>query len=389
MSSAALDRFADQLQQEIDNGETGGIQVVVARRGRVVMHESFGFTNIDTRDPVNSETLFRIYSMTKPVTAAAMMILYEEGKFSLSDPISKYIPSFANLTVFSELGPDGEIITEDMVREPTIHDLFLHIAGFTYGYFSDTPVDKLYLEAGMLLEERSLEELVDHFAGFPLLNQPGSKYHYSIASDIQGRLIEVISGMDAETFIQQRILDPLDMDETMTWVPPDKASLLTELHVPNAEGQLTVHADGEDSDIRMDAALTKPTFFSGGAQLISTADDYFRFAQMLQNGGELDGAKILSPATVRMMTSNRMPSALQDDGTANGSGFNLSVVVDATQLPYPASNGEYSHGGYATTHFWVSPENQIVVVFLTQYLPYNNGRYVEMTHRGVLNAIMD
>ncbi len=349
MSQEELDRLHDRLQQLVDDGVSAGLQVVVARRGEVVMHDNFGLADTSSGEPITNDTLFRIYSMTKPVVGVAMMMLYEEGRFSLSDPIAKYIPEFEGVKVFAGIDQDGQMLLEDADRPPNMHDLLQHSAGLSYGLFSDTPVDQLYRDSGVLESNGSLDSFIGKLASMPLLFQPGTQYHYSLAVDVQGYLIERLSGMDPESFIRSRILEPLEMDETMAWVPADKAALLSKVHTHDDEGKLVVYTDPDDSVFSVNDAYEKPDVFSGGAQLVSTGDDYWRFAQMLLNGGTLYGERLLSPASVEMMTSNRLPDTIAGRrlGPGWGNGFNVAVVTDRTLVNYPASNGEFSHGGLA------------------------------------------
>ena len=388
MSSERLDRVRIQFQALVDQGKSAGYQIVVARRGKVVLHESMGTLNVETGVPVSNDSLFRIFSMTKPIVATAMMILYEEGRFSLSDPISKYIPEFKDLKVYAGVDEAGQMILVDPKRPPQIHDLLQHTAGFTYGIFGDTPVDKLYRDADLLDQTLPLSDMIQKLAGIPLMFQPGEQYLYSVSADIEGYLIEQLSGMDALQFLQQRILDPLRMNETVTWVPPERAALLAEVHVTNDEGKLAIFSADPDPTRY---AFEKPARFSGGGQLISTADDYFRFAQMLLNGGELDGARILAPLTVKMMTSNRFPSTIPDRSIdpGRGHGFHLKVVTDPTLVGFPASIGEFGHGGLATTTFWVDPELELVVVLLNQYFPTDNDQMQDLAHRLIHAAIIE
>ncbi len=391
MSSRALERLHNQLQQLVDDDVSAGLQVVVARRGEVVMHDNFGLADKSSGEPITDDTLFRIYSMTKPVVGVAMMMLYEEGRFSLSDPIAKYIPAFEGVKVFAGMDDDGHMILETAVRPPNMHDLLQHSAGLSYGLFSDTPVDQLYRDSGVLETNGSLDSFVNKLASMPLLFQPGTRYHYSLAVDVQGYLIERLSGMDPETFIRSRILEPLEMDETMTWVPANKAALLSKVHTHDDKGVLIIYKDPDDSVFSVNDAYRKPDVFSGGAQLISTGDDYWRFAQMLLNGGTLNGERLLSPASVNMMTSNRLPETIAGRRSYPGwgHGFNVAVVTDRTLVNYPASNGEFSHGGLASTHFWVDPEKQLVVVMMSQLLPSSHAAIVDLIHRVVYSAILD
>jgi CubicO group peptidase (beta-lactamase class C family) len=391
MSPEELDRLHDRLQQLVDDGVSAGLQVVVARRGEVVMHDSFGVADTGSGEPITDDTLFRIYSMTKPVVGVAMMMLYEEGRFSLSDPVAKYIPAFEGVKVFAGTDQDGRMLLEDADRPPNMHDLLQHSAGLSYGLFSDTPVDQLYRDSGVLESNGSLDSFIAKLASMPLLFQPGTQYHYSLAVDVQGYLIERLSGMDPDSFIRSRILEPLEMDETMSWVPADKAALLSKVHTHNDEGALVVYRDPEDSAFSVNDAFEKPAAFSGGAQLVSTGDDYWRFAQMLLNGGTLYGVRLLSPASVDMMTSNRLPESIAGRrlGPGWGQGFNVAVVTDRTLVNYPTNNGEFSHGGLASTHFWVDPEQELVVVMMSQLLPSSHAPIVDIIHRMAYAAILD
>jgi len=391
MSTAALQRLHNRLQQLVDDGVSAGLQVVVARRGEVVMHDSFGVADTRSGEPITKDTLFRIYSMTKPVVGVAMMMLYEEGRFSLSDPIANYIPAFEGVRVFGGMNDDGQMILEDAVRPPNMHDLMQHSAGLSYGLFSDTPVDKLYRDTGVLESNGSLGSFIEKLARMPLLYQPGTRYHYSLAVDVQGYLIERLSGMDPESFIRSRILEPLEMDETMAWVPRDKAALLSKVHTHDDDGKLIVYEDPDDSVFSVNDAYKKAAVFSGGAQLVSTGDDYWRFAQMLLNGGTLYGVRLLSPASVDMMTSNRLPESIAGRRLRPGwgHGFNVDVVTDRTLVNYPTNNGEFSHGGLASTHFWVDPEQELVVVMMSQLLPSSHAPIVDIIHRMAYAAILD
>ena len=364
MSSERLAYMKSYFKGMLQDEETGGFQILISRRGKVIMYENLGLANVEENIPVTDETLFRIYSMTKPVMGVAMMMLYEEGQYSLADPLSKHIPEFVELRVYAGEDDEGNMTLEPMARGPTIHDLLQHTAGFTYGIFSDTPVDKQYLDADMLSNGQTLQNVIDKLAAIPLLYQPGSRWHYSVAVDIQGYLIEKWTGMSVDAFLKERLFDPLGMDQTMAWVPPDRAPQLANIYTHNEVG--------DRGPFTGDAYLnffSAPRAFSGGAQLISTSDDYWRFCQMLLNGGEFAGKRYLSPLTVEMMSSNRLrePASLPN---GEGFGLNFGIVVDNTQGDYPTSNGEYSWAGLASTLFWIDPEEEMVVVMLTQYLPY-------------------
>jgi CubicO group peptidase (beta-lactamase class C family) len=391
MSAERLERIREHFQGFVDDRKSAGFQIVISRHGRVVMHENFGLADVTKDQPVNDDTLFRIYSMTKPIVGAAMMILYEEGRFSLSDPIAKFIPAFADMKVYAGEDETGNMILEDPERPPTIHDLFQHTAGFTYGIFGDTAVDKMYRDSELMDYDAKLPDLIDKIAGIPLLFQPGTQYEYSVAVDIQGYIIEVLTGMDAGAFIRKRILDPLDMDETMTWVPPAQAARFASVHTHDEDGNLIAYSDELYPDISVNNFLRKPGYFSGGAQFVSTGDDYWRFAQMLLNGGVFNGTRILARPTVEMMTSNRLPESIPNRRIAPGLGFgiNMSVVTDPTLMEVPRSLGEFRHGGLASTVFWVDPVEDVVVVMLSQYLPSSHSGYEDLLHRLVRAAIID
>ena len=383
MSSERLAYMKSYFEGMVQDEETGGFQILVSRRGKVIMYENLGFANVEENIPVTDETLFRIFSMTKPVMGVAMMMLYEEGHYSLADPLSKHISEFAELRVYAGEDDEGNMKLEPMEREPTIQDLLQHTAGFTYGIFGDTAVDKQYGDRDVLDYDQTMQEFIDKLARIPLLFQPGARWNYSVAVDVQGYLIEKWTGMKLGAFLKDRIFDPLGMDQTMAWVPPDQAGLLANVYTHDDDGN-RAKFDGEYATYHFRA----PGAFSGGSQLISTSDDFWRFCQMLLNGGEFDGNRYLSPRTVEMMSSNRLrePASLP-----NGAGFglNFGVIVDNTQSDYPASNGEYYWGGLASTRFWIDPEEEMVAILMTQYLPYRGGYYSDLFHRLVRAAIIE
>jgi CubicO group peptidase (beta-lactamase class C family) len=386
MSQDRLTRLRPILQQMVDDGVTAGIQVLVARHGKVVMHENFGVADVESGEPLTDDSLFRVYSMTKPVIGVAMMVLYERGLFSLGDPLSKHIPEFSNLKVYAGEDESGRPLLEQPQRAPTVDDLLRHTAGVTYGWFGDTYVDRQYVDADVLDEDSTLQEMIDKLASIPLLYQPGTLWHYSVSVDIQGYLVEKLSRQDLETFLRENIFEPLGMDETTGWLEEAESSRLAKVHTHNEAGKLVVDTGFWASDF-----YTPPGLFMGGAQLVSTPDDYWRFAQMLLNRGSLDGVRLLSPLTVDLMTSNRLPETVPDRQIAPGTGFgiDLAVVTDSTLLDVPSSDGEYSWNGAATTLFWVDPETRLVVLLFTQYAPWDAPRYIDLMHRMVRAAIVD
>lgn len=383
MSSTRLESVTKHFEMLLQQEQSGGYQLLVARHGKVVLHENVGLASVESGTPITDASLFRIFSMTKPVIAVAMMMLYEEGHFSLADPVAKHIPEFEGLQVYAGEDRDGNMILEAPERPPTILDLLQHTAGFSYGIFGDTAVDKLYQDKEIVRYGISMQDFIDRIATVPLLFHPGERWHYSVSVDIQGYLVEQWSGQEAGEFLKQRIFEPLGMDETIPWVPESKAELLVDVYAHDENGNRVLYQQPLTENF-----LRPPGGFSGGAQLISTSDDYWLLCQMLLNGGELNGVRLLSPRTAELIVSDRLrePASYRP---GMGFGLNGSVVTDATRLDYPASNGEFSWGGLATTVFWIDPQEELVVIMLTQYLPTRNGYYLDILHRMVRAAIID
>ncbi len=385
MSSQRLERMAETLERLVEEKRTGGFQVLVSRHGKIVMHENFGMADIEAGRAVDDATLFRIASMTKPIVGVAMMMLYEEGYFSLQDPVSKHIPELANLKVYAGTDASGKTLLREPARAPTIHDLMQHTAGLTYGVFGDTPVDRLYNAAGVLDPRKTQQEFIETLATLPLIADPGERWIYSVATDVQGYLIEKWTGMEAGEFLRERIFEPLGMDETMAWVPPDRVEHLAAVYTHDASGKL-VPTSGILGD-----ATRKPARFSGGGQLISTSDDYWRFCQMLLNGGVLDSVRLLSPKSVEMMSQDRLDGTMTIPGwiVEQGFGLNFSVVTDPAKVDYPATKGEFFWAGATTTVFYIDPENDVIAILLTQYSPFLIGEYSDLLHRYVNSAIIE
>jgi CubicO group peptidase (beta-lactamase class C family) len=309
--------------------------------------------------------------MTKPVTAVAMMILYEQGKWLPTDPIAKYIPEFKGLKVFKSVDAAGQLVLEDPVHPPTLHELMTHTAGFVYGLFDNTPVDKAYQAAGVM-QSASLQEMIDRLAKIPLAYQPGSKWVYSVSMDVQGYLVAKLSGQSLPDFMQQHVFAPLGMKDTGFVVPADKRGRFATLYRANEKGELVTlpptERYGRDyGDL--------PGMPSGGGGLVTTAGDYFRFAQMLANRGELDGVRVLSPAAVTLMSANHLlPHLLTGEfgiGLQNmrpgfGYGYNCAVVYDPPLANLPEGRGTFFWDGAAGTWFWVDPANDVVFVGMIQ-----------------------
>ena len=277
--------------------------MLIARDGKVAHAGAYGQMDIEGGEPMRRDALFRIYSMTKPITGVALMTLYDEGRFALDDPVAKYLPGFDKVKVFA--GKDGDTIKlADLKRPVTIRDLMCHTAGLAYGLFPASPVDEMYKEARVLDRTKNLDSMLERLVKIPLAAQPGEKWMYSIAVDVQGKLIEVLSGKSLDEFFAERIFRPLAMTDTAFYVPADKLNRLT-VNYGKKDGHLSPVDGSKTSQF-----ATKPALLSGGGGLVSTADDYLRFAQMLLNRGELDGVRILKPQTVELMTRNHLAETL-------------------------------------------------------------------------------
>ncbi len=357
-SAEGLKKLDTHMQGLVDKGHLPGVTTMLVRHGKVVNFQVHGKKGFDG-PPMTKDTVFRIYSQTKPVTGVAMMILFEEGKWTLDDPVSKFIPEFANLRVFKGVNADGSFETVPAERPPTMRELMSHSAGFAYGLTPDIPLDKAY--ADKVLGARSRADFVKAIAEIPLVDQPGKRWKYSIAVDIQGLIVEKLTGMSLGDFMKARIFDPLKMKDTGFWLPAEKADRLASLYVWGPKVNKLVPADGY-----MVLDITKPpAMASGGGGLVSTNADYARFAQMLLNGGELDGARILKPETVTLMRTNALSDAIMNSSeppfnTARGRGFGLdfAVVLDSAKAG-PQGEGTYSWGGAAGTWFWIDPKNDL------------------------------
>ena len=370
-SSERLERLHAVMQQEVDQKQLAGIVTILARHGKVVEERTYGKKDLASGAPMTRDTIFRIFSMTKPVTGVAMMILYEEGKWDPLDPVSKYIPEFAHLKVFKGADQSGNMIVEDPVHPPTMRELMTHTAGFTYGFFGNTLVDKMYLDQ-QVWQSRSLQEMIDKLAKIPLLYQPGTRWVYGASMDIQGYIVEKLSGQSLPDFMQQHIFGPLGMKDTGFFVPPEKRNRFATLYASGQNGELVLNAA---PGATADDYATQPSMPSGGGGMVSTAEDYLRFAQMLLNGGELDGVRILAPATVRLMTTNHLaPSLMTGEFSIGpaiirpgmGWGYDCAVYTDPLEADEVVGKGTFFWLGAADTWFWVDPTNDLIFVGMTQ-----------------------
>jgi CubicO group peptidase (beta-lactamase class C family) len=368
MSSERLTRLHDAMQQLVDDGQLAGITTMIARRGRIVDFRTFGHRDIEAGSPMQEDAIFRIYSMSKPITGVALMTLYEEGKFRLSDPVERYIPELSDLQVVQSWGPRGPVL-EEADHPMTIRELMSHTAGLAYGIGAPGPVDSMYSARGALSRGQTLKDMIDKLGAMPLRHQPGSQWYYSIAVDVQGYLVEVLSGQSFDRFLEERIFGPLGMVDTGFHVPEPDHGRFAQYYRYDEEGKLApIPGSGEPGSRPY---LDPTTFFSGGGGLVSTTMDYMRFSQMLLNGGELDGVRILSPTTVELMTRNQMPRENPERAPGIGFGLDFSVVLDEVGREY-VSEGEYSWGGAAGTWFWIDPVEELIFVGMIQQA--GNGR---------------
>lgn len=372
---AILDRH---FASYVDDGRLAGWHIVVTRRGEVAHSSTYGQRDLENGTPVTPDTLWRIYSMSKPVTSVAAMILWEEGRFELTDEVSRWLPEFADMRVYDK-GSAQRPYTVPAMEPVRVWHLLTHTSGLTYGFLETSVVDRLYREAGYGLDLGAggdLASAVRTWANLPLLFQPGSKWGYGVSTDVLGRLIEAISGQSLEHFVQERILGPLGMTDTGWFAPPESHERLAALYVPNPATGRTVRYDSLG-----ERALSRPELIAGGSGLVSTAQDYHRFTQLLLNEGTYDGVKLLGSRTVRYMTRNHLPgnqdlAALYSGGgfsetIFDGIGFGLGfgVVMDPAAGKVPTSEGSYYWGGMASTAFWVDPHEELTALLFTQLVP--------------------
>lgn len=362
MSAEGLDQIRPAMQAYIDDGRLAGVVTMVARRGQVVHWDAVGMRDLDAGDPLENDDIFRIFSMTKPITSTAIMILVDDGKVALNDPLSKFLPEFVDVQVLNDEGnrvpANGPI---------TVQHLLTHTSGLTYGFFGNSPVDRIYNESGIFANAQGLDEFATGIAGLPLLAHPGEVWNYSVSTDILGRVVEVASGQTFDAFLNDRIIGPLGMEDTAFQVAADKLDRFSGSYA-TVEGALRL------TDSPVDGQYTRPpAWLSGGGGLTSTASDYIRFAQMLLNEGELEGIRILSADRVRTMRTNHLPDALVPIALGNylspayGFGLGFAVVVDADASPEPDNNGVHRWAGAANTFFWIDPQEELVGMVWMQY----------------------
>ena len=392
-----LDRIADHLNRSyIDNGKIAGCQVAVARHGQGAYFKSFGKMDLERDKPVADDTIFRLYSMTKPITSVALMMLYERGYFQLNDPVSRFIPEWKDQQVWVS-GEGAGMQTKRPNRPPSMRDMLCHTGGITYGAqlvtlgapSSGHPVDKVYAEVGIRRDAgETLTTFVQKLGKVPLRYEPGERWMYSFSTDVCGALVEIISGKRFDKFLAEEIFAPLKMTDTSFVVPGDKVSRFAANYRRGADKKLKLIDDPERSTY-----LKEPAFFSGGGGLTGTTHDYWRFCEMLRRGGELDGARILGPRTIDMMHMNhlkdgkdltQMAIASFSETANEGTGFGLGFATTMGQVKTGSlGDGDYYWGGAASTIFWVDQKEDLVVVFMTQLMP--SGAF---NFRGQLKSII-
>ncbi len=362
MDPAGLEKLNAAMHGMVDGDQLAGVVTMVARKGKVVHFDAYGKRDLENGVPVEKDTIFRIYSMTKPIIGVALMTYYDEGRFTLDDPVSKFIPEFKGLKVAKEDGPDGMPVVEDADHPMTMRELMSHTAGLSYGLFSQSQVDTLYTKAGVITDpNQNLKDMIDKLAKIPLRQQPGSMWHYSVAVDVQGYILEVLAGKPLDEVLNERLFGPLGMKDTAFWVEPDKVDRFSHMYQSN---------NGKLAQVEFGQYLEEPKFLSGGGGLVSTATDYMRFALMLAGGGELDGVRILKPETVKLMHTDHLPENVTDMGPlyrGNRFGLDFSIVTD----PNPATDherakGEYWWYGIGGTWFGINPVQDLVVVGMIQ-----------------------
>lgn len=395
-SSERLKRIAQVFQGDVDKGQIPGAVLLIARNGSVPYFQAFGFQDRPQHLPMKTDSIFRIASMTKPLTSVAIMMLAEEGKIDLGAPVSQYLPEFKDLKVGVEKAGSKELSLEAPARAMTVQDLLRHTSGLTYGFFGNSLVDQAYVKANLFVRDQTLAGLVTKLSKLPLAHQPGTVWEYSLSTDVLGRIVEVVSGMVLDRFIRERITQPLKMPDTTFYVTAQQAARMAEPQMDPATGQ-------RPSTIPpIQAFTTKPGWMSGGGGLVSTASDYARFCQMLLNGGEIDGVRLLSPKTIALMTSDHLPPGIpRSPGIVSalgelaptpelGQGFGLGFAVrtQAGRNPLPGSPGDFFWAGITGTYFWVDPKEKLLAVLMIQVPFAQTNHYFRIARELVYQALI-
>lgn len=397
LDASRLARIETHFAKYVESGKLPGVHVAVTRGGKLAYETKIGHADVEAKKPIADDTIYRIYSMTKPICAVAAMILWEEGLFELHDQVKWFIPSFADQKVFRSgtlTAPRYEPVSEPM----EMWHLFTHTAGMTYGFVYANPVDQMYRNAGFewgTPQAKDLAGVIDVLASLPLMFQPGTEWAYSMSIDVLGRVVEVLSGMSLGEFMKKRIFEPLGMNDTGFFCPEDQAHRLAALYVPNPADKKILRSDAMGA-----GALREPAAELGGGGLVSTMSDYIKFAEMLRGGGQLNGVRILGPRTVELMGSNLLPNnadltafgrPLFSETTFDGVGFGLgmSVTLDPAAAKVPGSPGDFGWGGAASTNFTVDPLEDMTYTIMTQLLPSSTWPIRSQLKQLVHQALVD
>jgi CubicO group peptidase (beta-lactamase class C family) len=397
LSTERLSRLDTHFRRYVDDGRLPGWLISVSRHGEVAHLSTYGHRDVEAGAAVTADTIWRIASMTKPITAVAALMLWEQGAFELRDPVSGFIPSFADTRVWAG-GTANKPATEPLRRPMEVWHLFSHTAGLSYGFMYAHPVDELYRRAGFEWgnpPDLDLAAVIDKVAGLPLLFQPGTEWAYSMGLDVLGRVVEVASGMRLDDFIRTNITEPLGMTDAGWFVPAADTGRLAAPYVANPATGRAIRLEGVGGDVTQ-----PPAAHMGGGGMLATAGDYHRFAEMLRRGGELDGVRFLAPGTVRMMASNHLPGGVDlttfgrplfSETTFDGVGFGLgvSVTIDPVKAKVPGTVGEFGWGGAFSTFHWIDPTTELTAVFMTQLLPSNTHPIRSQLKQLVHQAIVD
>ena len=378
MSPDRLAQIPKYFEGYLERKKFSGLQLLLARKGKVVLRSCQGVKDWDTNDPIGEDTIYRIYSMSKPITSVALMMLYERGLFRLEHEVSRYLPEFADMQVY-KTGDVATMQTEPARNPMQIKHLLTHTSGLTYDFLQMHPVDRLYRKRGLeglRMNTHTLAEFSQELGKMPLVFEPGTRWNYSFGTDICGRLVEVLSGQSLDAFFEEHIFRPLEMVDTAFLVPQDKASRFASCY-DYYRPDLGVQKQDDPKD---STYITGRKLLSGGGGLVSTTDDYYRFCQMLINGGILDGKRLLSPTTVDYMSKNHLPGnrtmaemgdEMFSENNMSGSGFGLgfSMILDDVEAMSPVSTNAYSWGGAASTYFWIDPMQDLIGILMTQVMP--------------------
>jgi CubicO group peptidase (beta-lactamase class C family) len=383
MSTERLSRLNAAMKRLVDDKQVADLVTLVERHGKIVHFNAVGQLDVRKSDPVQKDSIFRIYSMSKPVTGVAMMMLYEEGKWQLNDPVSRYIPEFARLKVYTGKNDDGTPKLEDARRSMTMRELMTHTAGLGYVLSAANPVDKMIIDGNVINSAAPLQSMIDGLAKIPLLAQPGTRWSYSAAVDVQGYLVEKFSGQPFGEFARKRIFEPLGMNDTGFYVPKEKLARFAQVHT------------GAGANLAVDLNRPDPTVIplgpSGGGGLFSTAMDYARFCEMLLQGGQFNGTRLLAPRTVEMMRTNHVnPDALKTVPAGTGWGMDFQIVTDAAAAGEAVPSGTFSWFGIAGTWFWIDPVNDLAFVGMVQHQNLGTTRAIHALSRSlVYQAVID